>query len=88
MNSVLASTPIWRAWAFVFNRGPAAQLGARFHGMEEVVGRLSVAPPSAAAYPLRLRLRRPPLREWLLKHKTCSDGGNAGETTAPRSYST
>ena len=23
---------------FVFNRGPVAQLGARFHGMEEVVG--------------------------------------------------
>jgi hypothetical protein len=23
---------------FIFNRGPVAQLGARFHGMEEVVG--------------------------------------------------
>jgi hypothetical protein len=23
---------------FFFNRGPVAQLGARFHGMEEVVG--------------------------------------------------
>jgi hypothetical protein len=23
---------------FAFNRGPVAQLGARFHGMEEVVG--------------------------------------------------
>jgi len=39
MNSVLASIPIWRAWAFAFNRGPVAQLGARFHGMEGVVGR-------------------------------------------------
>jgi hypothetical protein len=25
-------------WLFVFNRGPVAQLGARFHGMEEVAG--------------------------------------------------
>jgi hypothetical protein len=44
MNSVLGSIPIWRAWAFVFNRGPVAQLGARFHGMEEVVGSIPTAP--------------------------------------------
>jgi hypothetical protein len=25
-------------WHFRLNRGPVAQLGARFHGMEEVVG--------------------------------------------------
>ena len=45
MNSVLASIPIWRAWAFcVFNRGPVTQLGARFHGMEEVVRSIPTAP--------------------------------------------
>jgi hypothetical protein len=36
---VVPSIPIRRALAFPFsNRGPVAQLGARFHGMEEVVG--------------------------------------------------
>src|ERR1700739_4268639 len=34
MNLVLPSIPFSRAP----NRGPVAQLGARFHGMEEVVG--------------------------------------------------
>ena len=34
MISVLPSIPTCRR----FNRGPVAQLGARFHGMEEVVG--------------------------------------------------
>jgi hypothetical protein len=29
---------------FVFNCGPVAQLGARFHGMEEVVGSIPTAP--------------------------------------------
>src|ERR1700732_2014019 len=29
---------------FVFNRGPVAQLGALFHGMEEVVGSIPTAP--------------------------------------------
>jgi hypothetical protein len=38
MNRVLPSIPTCRALAFVFNRGPVAQLGARFHGMEEVAG--------------------------------------------------
>ncbi len=39
MNSVLPSIPTHRALGiFAFNRGPVAQLGARFHGMEEVVG--------------------------------------------------
>ena len=32
----MASTPRYNA--AVFSRGPVAQLGARFHGMEEVVG--------------------------------------------------
>src|SRR5271163_3570805 len=39
MIPVLHSIPIRRGFGFfVFNRGPVAQLGARFHGMEEVVG--------------------------------------------------
>ena len=38
MSAVLPSKPIRRASAFRFNRGPVAQLGARFHGMEEVAG--------------------------------------------------
>jgi hypothetical protein len=38
MTQVLPAIPIFRAWLFVFDRGPVAQLGARFHGMEEVVG--------------------------------------------------
>ena len=38
-ESVLPLIPTHRAFGiFVFNRGPVAQLGARFHGMEEVVG--------------------------------------------------
>jgi hypothetical protein len=37
-DSALPSIPIHRASAFLPNRGPVAQLGARFHGMEEVVG--------------------------------------------------
>jgi hypothetical protein len=45
MNSVLASTRFGGRGLLVFNRGPAPQLGARFHGMDEVVGRLSVATP-------------------------------------------
>jgi hypothetical protein len=39
MNSVLPLIPtLSGVRRFVFNRGPVAQLGARFHGMEEVVG--------------------------------------------------
>jgi murein DD-endopeptidase MepM/ murein hydrolase activator NlpD len=39
MNSVLPSIPThWALGIFAFDRGPVAQLGARFHGMEEVVG--------------------------------------------------
>jgi hypothetical protein len=39
MIAVLLSIPILSGFEiFVFNRGPVAQLGARFHGMEEVVG--------------------------------------------------
>jgi hypothetical protein len=34
---------------FVFNRGLVAQLGARFHGMEEVVGSI----PTTMVYELR-----------------------------------
>ena len=49
MNSVLASIPIWRVWLFVFNRGPVAQLGARFHGMEEVVGSIPTAPTNPSS---------------------------------------
>src|SRR5580658_1412331 len=39
MISVLPFDPDLSGFGFfVFNRGPVAQLGARFHGMEEVVG--------------------------------------------------
>jgi hypothetical protein len=38
MIAALPSIPIHWAQLFVFNRGPVAQLGARFHGMEEVAG--------------------------------------------------
>ena len=42
MNEQLPSRPTCRSdnrrKRFCFNRGPVAQLGARFHGMEEVVG--------------------------------------------------
>ncbi len=34
-----------------FNRGPVAQLGARFHGMEEVVGSI---PTRSTNFPLNL----------------------------------
>ena len=37
-DSALPAIPILGARLLCFNRGPVAQLGARFHGMEEVVG--------------------------------------------------
>jgi hypothetical protein len=37
-DSALLSNPNWHPRPFGCNRGPVAQLGARFHGMEEVVG--------------------------------------------------
>ncbi len=39
-DSAITGTPncLVGARLFCFNRGPVAQLGARFHGMEEVVG--------------------------------------------------
>src|SRR6267378_5271229 len=39
MNSYLPRSRFGGRGLFVFNRGPVAQLGARSHGMEEVVGR-------------------------------------------------
>ncbi len=38
MIAVLPSIPTCRISVFRFTRGPVAQLGARFHGMEEVAG--------------------------------------------------
>ena len=36
--SALTIPAMWAKMNSVFNRGPVAQLGARFHGMEEVAG--------------------------------------------------
>src|SRR6202162_454397 len=55
MNLVLPSTPISRA----SNSGPVAQLGARFHGMEEVVGSI----PTRSTKSLT-PLDAPPMRLW------------------------
>src|SRR6266478_3904476 len=44
MNSYLPRSRFGERGLFVFNRGPVAQLGARFHGMEEVVGSIPTAP--------------------------------------------
>jgi hypothetical protein len=38
LGSTLLNPDLSGCRLFVFNRGPVAQLGARFHGMEEVVG--------------------------------------------------
>src|SRR6266478_1057708 len=44
MNSYLPRSRFGGRGLFVFNRGPVAQRGARFHGMEEVVGSIPTAP--------------------------------------------
>src|ERR1700688_4785703 len=55
MNLVFPSVPFSRAP----NRGPVAQLGARFHGMEEVVGSIPTRSTIfSSTYRVRLQTKK------------------------------
>src|SRR5262249_2928839 len=52
---------VWRGRASPrFLRGPVAQLGARFHGMEEVVGSIPTRSTNSLALSLSSRFQRTP----------------------------
>ena len=43
--------------AFLLQSGPVAQLGARFHGMEEVVGSIPTRSTNPAGAPVKNRVK-------------------------------
>ena len=57
--------------ALPFSSGPVAQLGARFHGMEEVVGSIPTRSTKySAKFPLAASFRTPQLVTTLYKSVT------------------
>src|ERR1700733_14790960 len=81
INAVTPSTP------FLLVRGPVAQLGARFHGMEEVVGSI---PTRSTKFPNRFHTVSPHSLDvpgwYISKYRPCRRPPNSFSMAAARPF--